>query len=117
MLKPSRLPILLSAFGFPGLGQFFQKRWIPAFLFSSSFLIGFFWVMKLALHNIIELYSMAFDPAAEPEPMPLSGFGVPLILVAVIYIISLIDVFQAQHRTSSKRREDDFLKAHETADT
>lgn len=109
----TRIPILLSAFGFPGLGQFVQKRWIAGVLFSAAFLVGFFWVMGLALQNIIELYSLAFDDSMrEPEPVPLAAFVKPLLLVACVYLISLFDVFRAQQRINTKQHEAEFLKAN-----
>lgn len=110
----TRIPILLSAFGFPGLGQFMQKRWISGLLFSAVFLVGFFWVLGLAFHNIAELYSMAFDESmTEPEPVPLTAFIKPLLLVGTVYLISLFDVFLAQQRITTKQREAEFLKSHE----
>lgn len=112
-----RLPIWLSAFGFPGLGQLAQKRWAAGAGFSVGFLIGFFWIMTIAVHNIIEFYSLAFDPVANPEPYPLGAFIAPLLLVTVIYFASLIDVCCAQRGISTKQREDEFLKAHESADS
>ena len=105
--QASRVPMLLSAFGFPGLGQFVQKRWIPGLLFSAVFLVGFFWIMALAIHNIIEFYSMAFstDWSVEPDPVPLSAFVLPLILVGIVYFTSLFDIFLAQQKMISKQRE------------
>ncbi|WP_372798000.1 hypothetical protein [Pontiella sp.] len=112
----TRLPIWLSAFGFPGLGQFVQKRWIAGLIFSSGFLVGFFWVMAIAVHNIIELYAMAFTDRM-PEPIPVSAFTRPLLIVAVVYLISLFDVFRAQQRILSRQHEETFLKANETPDS
>jgi len=60
---------------------------------------------------------MAFDATmTEPEPIPLTGFIKPLLLVSVVYFISLFDVFQAQLRISTKRNEEEFLKTNEPAD-
>lgn len=118
MTKKYQIPVLLSAFGFPGLGQFAQKRWIPGALFAAVFLIGFLWIMALGIHNMIELYSLAFDPdIAEPHPVPLSAFGKPLLLAAAVYLISLLDVFTAQQRILSAQHEEEFLKQHETSDS
>jgi len=114
----TRLPIWLSAFGFPGLGQFIQKRWISGLIFTATFLVGFFWVMAISIYNIIELYAMAFDETmVDPEPISLAGFIKPLLLVTVVYFISLFDVFQAQLRITTKRNEEDFLKTNEPADS
>ncbi|MDF7799867.1 hypothetical protein P4C99_10345 [Pontiellaceae bacterium B1224] len=114
----ARIPIYLSAFGFPGLGQFMQKRWLAGLLFTTIFLVGFFWIIIIAVHNIIELYSMAFssDLSYEPMPIPLTAFVEPLIIVAISYFISLFDVFLAQQKIATRLHEEEFLKAHETAD-
>lgn len=117
MSYKTRLPILLSAFGFPGLGQFIQKRWVAGILFSAPFLVGFFWVMALAILNIVALYSMVLDESmTEPEAIPLSAFIPPLIIIGIIYILSLFDAFSAQQRILTKQREDDFINSHEPSD-
>lgn len=117
--KVSRVPILLSAFGCPGVGQFFQKRWVPGLIFSAGFLVGFVGVMKLALRNIVELYSMAFssDLSYEPTPVPLSAFVAPLSIAALAWIISLFDVFLAHQRISTAAREKEFRKQNESSDS
>jgi hypothetical protein len=116
--QTSRIPILLSAFGCPGVGQFFQKRWIPGALFAGGFLVGFIGVMKLAVRNIIELYSMVFsaDPSFEPTPVPLSAFMLPLTIAALCWLLSLFDVFFAHQRMARKLNEEKFLSDHEPAD-
>jgi hypothetical protein len=114
----ARMPIYLSAFGFPGLGQFVQKRWLAGLLFTTAFMIGFIWIMILAIMNIIELYSMAFSPnlSYEPTPIPLTAFVEPLIIAAIAYFISLFDVFLAQQKIATRLHEEEFLKANEPAD-
>ncbi len=113
------IPILLSAFGFPGLGQFAQKRWPAGIAFSAFFLVGFFWIMVLAFLNIIKLYSMAFsdDWSVEPDPHPLTAFIRPLILVGIVYFISLFDTFRAQQRMTSRLHEEEFMKHDEPTDS
>lgn len=115
----SRVPILISAFGCPGAGQFFQKRWISGLIFSAGFLVGFVGVMKLAVRNIVELYSMAFssDLSYEPTPVPLSAFITPLTIAALFWIISLFDVFLAHQRISTAAREEEFRKQNESTDS
>ncbi|MDF7824878.1 hypothetical protein P4B35_12710 [Pontiellaceae bacterium B12227] len=110
--QASRIPILLSAFGCPGMGQFFQKRWIPGVIFAAGFLVGFVGVMKLAVQNIRELYSMAFSPdfSYEPTPVPLAAFIAPLTIAAVFWLISLFDVFFAHLRKGRSINEEIFLK-------
>jgi hypothetical protein len=116
--RSARMPIYLSAFGFPGLGQFMQKRWLAGITFSVGFLVGFLWIMILAIQNIIELYSMAFSPnlSYEPTPLPLTAFIEPLLIAGIVYFISLFDVFLAQQKIASRLHEQEFLKANETSD-
>ncbi|MDF7807256.1 hypothetical protein P4E94_07400 [Pontiellaceae bacterium B12219] len=114
----SRMPIYLSAFGFPGLGQFVQKRWLAGILFTTTFMIGFIWILILAIRNIIELYSMAFssDLLYEPTPFPLTAFIEPLLIAFIAYLVSLFDVFLAQQRIATRWHEEEFMEAHKLSD-
>ncbi|VGO14610.1 hypothetical protein PDESU_03173 [Pontiella desulfatans] len=117
-MKPtSRVPILLSAFACPGLGQLVQKRWVAGAVFMSGFLVGFCWVMVLALGNIAAYYSMAFDPEFKDVAVsPPATFIAPLSIAGTVYLVSLFDVFTAQQRGARKYREEQFLQEHEPSD-
>lgn len=102
-MKPnSRIPMLLSAFACPGVGQFVQKRWIAGLVYGTGFLIGFFWIMAIALGVIYDFYKMAFDFDHEPEPQNLMAMVLPLIIAIVFYVANLFDVLIAQQRISTK---------------
>jgi hypothetical protein len=81
----SRIPVLMSAFVCPGAGQFMQKRWLAGLIYLAGFLASFFWLMVLAVSNIIDYYKMAFEyESHDPHPHSpmalLLPFGVALFL-------------------------------------
>ena len=105
----SRIPILLSGFACPGAGQFMQKRWVAGVVFVSGFLVGFFWVMVLAIGNIVDYYRMAFDfDGPAPDPSSPKAFIAPLLIALVFYVINLFDVSAAQLRIHQQTDTDFF---------
>ena len=107
--KPSRIPILLSAFACPGAGQFMQKRWAAGVVFATGFLVGFFRVMILAVGNIVDYYRMAFDfDGPAPDPNSPKTFITPLLIALVFYVINLFDVSAAQLRIQQQKNTDIF---------
>lgn len=108
-MKPtSRVPILLSAFVCPGLGQLAQKRWQAGALVMSGFLTGFCWVMILAIGNIAACYSLIDNPDVIPKVEQPQEFILPFGIAVTFYLISLFDVFSAQQRIARKIREEAF---------
>ena len=116
MNPASRLPILLSACACPGLGQFVQGRWKAGRVLLSGFLVGFCWVMVLAVGNIVAYYSLIAKPDADPEVTQPKAFILPLMVVGLFYFGSLADVFRAHLRIGAQQREEELLKQHETTD-
>ncbi|WP_372808695.1 hypothetical protein [Pontiella sp.] len=110
-MKPtSRIPIYLSAFACPGLGQLVQRRWLAGGLFLMGFLLGFCWVMSIALRNIRAYYGMLTDWNTDPEIIPPSAFILPLLLVGAFYFANLIDVFTGQRRQIRAELDAEFRK-------
>ena len=100
MDKPGRMPMVLSAFVYPGLGQLVQRRWLAGFLFLVTFTICF---VMLAINVIVPLFKtlnavMAFANDGSNEKFggisPL-GILVPFVLSIVIYIANVVDVSRA----------------------
>lgn len=117
-MKPvSRIPILLSAFACPGLGQMVQMRWKAGLVLFSGFLTGFCWVMILAIGNIVSYYAMVADPDIDPEVSEPSAFVVPISIAAVFYLLSLFDVISAHRVKASRSREEEFLNQHGSTDS
>ena len=101
--SPSRLPIYLSALLIPGAGQFLQRRWFPALLFSVTFLCCFaFLVLEVARFVIGFLQSTLASMEGQPNQRYFNlcpgTVLLPLGLSLVIYIISLCDTYLAYLR-------------------
>ncbi len=108
--KIAYIPTLLLSFIFPGAGQLLQKRWAVGALFFVGFLSGFFWLMALALGNIVDYYRLGFEfETYEPTPTDPAALLPPLILAIAVYVTNLVDVFTAQHRTARAKREAAFV--------
>lgn len=108
MIKPAlknRIPVLLSAFVCPGVGQFMQKRWVAGGIFSVGFLWGFFWLMILAIKIIIDFYRLAFEfDTYEPAMPNLLSFIAPVLISFIFYLASLFDVVREQQRIARKKQ-------------
>ena len=120
--RPSKkfiyIPTLLLSFFFPGAGQFLQKRWGVGALFFLGFLVGFFWLMGLALGNIVDYYRLGFEfETYEPSPTNPAALFPPLILAIAVYLANLIDVFAAQHRRARAEREAAFVAEWKKTDS
>ena len=95
---PVRLPIMLSAFFFPGLGQCSQKRWGMGILYGGAFALLFGLFLFYCLRTVVLYYGMAWDSSPSqvaPSPMPV------LFLFAAdvtVYLFSLFDTYRAQLR-------------------
>jgi hypothetical protein len=100
--------MLLSAFACPGAGQFMQKRWVAGVVFASGFLVGFFWLMVVALGIIISFYRMGFDSDYEPETPNIMALLPPLAIAVVFYLMNLFDVVIAQLRIQQQTHTDLF---------
>ena len=89
---PTRLPVLLTAFVWPGSGQFAQRRWVPAIFYAVGFLICTVLFCIYAVKMLQAYYGiwLHFDTYEKPElpirPM-LVWFGAALVL----YVVSVVD--------------------------
>jgi len=100
---PARMAIWLSALAFPGAGQFAQRRWVPATLYTLAFSVCLTLLTVTALtpilHNLktaLTLAEQGMAPPFEPIPMPriLFWFG----LSVAIYGMGLTDTILAHGR-------------------
>jgi hypothetical protein len=113
--KPtSRIPMLLSAFVCPGAGQFMQRRWVAGSIFATGFLVGFFWLMVLALGIIINFYRMGFDIGYEPGTPNVVGMLPPFLIAMSFYIASLFDVLAANLQLTRTKPEEKINSASHT---
>ena len=97
--------MLLSAFACPGAGQFVQRRWVAATIYATGFMVGFCWVMWVALRIIIGFYRMAFDADYQPESPNLMAMLPPLAIATGFYVVNLFDVVLAQMRIARVANE------------
>lgn len=111
--KPSRIPLLLSAFICPGAGQFMQRRIVAGIVFMAGFLGGFFRLIWLAGKTIIAFYKLGFEfDTYEPAPVAPSSLIIPLAVAGIFYLMNLFDVVIARQRITRLQREATFANRH-----
>jgi len=104
--RPSRAPIYLSAFVYPGAGQFMQRRRRAGLLFALAFSAAFLALVVTAGLVIVSYYSFALDFHEARASGPSAPVPVLVILFAVtlaIYIGNLIDVWSAMRTPKAHR--------------
>ena len=98
--ESKRAALLLSAFVYPGAGQFVQKRWIVGFLFATLFTVFLGALVVNAItpmvHNITAALDWAQLKANRPfELISLPGIIIPFLLALTVYIANIVDVMNA----------------------
>jgi uncharacterized integral membrane protein len=101
--KLDRTPMMLSAFVYPGAGQFLQKRWIAGTLFSILFTIFslalIFEVFKPMFHNVNVALNFAAAQGDQPfEGISLSKVILSFIALMVVYIANILDILRANRK-------------------
>lgn len=97
--KPSRTPIFLSAFVYPGVGQLVQKRWLAAAVFGFSFSVMLVVFAISAFHIIAAFYRLAFDPdSVDPARLPKIEMLVSGLISLTLYVLNVFDTFLAHRR-------------------
>ena len=95
---------MLSAFIYPGAGQFMQKRWIAGTLFSVLFtvfsLILIFEVFKPMFHNVnVALNWAASQQNDQPfEAINLAKVVVSFVAMLIVYVANIMDVQRAARK-------------------
>jgi hypothetical protein len=113
--KPSRLPVLMSAFGFPGVGQFMQRRWLAGTFFVITFSASLIVFLASAFRIIYTFYALGFGAAPEPTlpQLPLRPALAAFFAALLLYITAVMDAQIAYLRacrawTARKHRTADF---------
>lgn len=110
--KPGRMPIYLSALAFPGAGQFLQKRWIPAIIYTVISFSCVFYVIIRLLTMWISFLTSAIDN--KPFIIPsFSNFLEPVGIFLCVYIVSVVDAAIAYRkgcRLHAERQLDSAVK-------
>lgn len=101
--RPSRAPVFLSAFVFPGAGQLVQRRWAAAVFFGAGFIVTFIIFVVYMARIIGSYYAIAFaDDAGRPPDVPLTQARVTFALAMMVYAAGVIDAHRA-YRTSGRQ--------------
>lgn len=105
--RPSRMPIFLSAFVFPGAGQFAQRRWIPAFIHTIIFLTCLLGLIFTVLSPYIKNIKIVIDGSMESLNQPMACVSANRIMLwlglwVVIYLSGLLDTLAAYQRQCSE---------------
>lgn len=91
---PTRLPVFLTAFVWPGSGQFVQRRWLPAVFYTVGFLVCSAFFCIHAVRLLVAYYGvwLEFNTYRQPElPVrPMLGW---FVAVLILYVASVVDVF------------------------
>jgi hypothetical protein len=105
--NPNRLPIVLSALVYPGLGQIFQRRWAAGTIYLLSFTVFFLMMMINVLVPLFKTLRAVLDFAdggANESLFGISPLGVliPFGLSMLIYVANLLDVTRAARRRAPR---------------
>jgi hypothetical protein len=102
--KSDRTPMMLSAFIYPGAGQFLQKRWIAGTLYSVLFtifsLVLIFEVFKPMFRNINVALNWAASQQNDQqfEGISLSRVAVSFIAMMAVYIANIVDIVHVNRK-------------------
>ena len=103
--KSSRMPLLLSAFVYPGAGQFMQRRWIAAVFYATTFTVFIVMllinVLRPMLHNLnvaVSWSGSSSDQALQTISIPSVLF--PFLVALFFYIANLLDASYVARRRS-----------------
>jgi len=97
---------MLSAFIYPGAGQFLQKRpvagMIYSFLFTGFSVVLIFHVFKPMFHNLNAALNWA---ASQDSSQSFETISVPDVLISflamlIVYVLNVMDVRRAKPRTA-----------------
>ena len=104
--KMSRTPLLLSAFVYPGAGQFVQRRIGVALFFISSFTASFVWLIIGVLSPLLHTLQAALNFAAGEGNEAFQGISKVSVLSAfslclVLYVACLFDATRGAPRKNT----------------
>ncbi len=103
--KSDRTPVMMSAFVYPGAGQFLQKRWVAGTVYSVLFtalsLVLIIEVVKPMFHNITAAMDWAAAQNSDQsfEGISLSGVLFSFLAMLVVYVVNVMDVVRASRQT------------------
>ncbi len=104
--RHDRTPTMLSAFVYPGAGQFLQKRWIAGTIYSLLFtlfsVVLIFHVFKPMFHNLNAALNWA---AAQDSSQSFEAISIPDVLLSflamlIVYVLNVMDVRRRNRKTA-----------------
>jgi hypothetical protein len=99
-----RMTIFLSAFVYPGLGQFAQRRWASGILHAGAFTACLLWFAVCAVRTIGAFYRLGFEFGSyQPGDVPLRAMAVSFVLGVVAYVWNLGDAYAGVRRQSRRK--------------
>jgi hypothetical protein len=95
--SPSRVPMMMNAFVWPGVGQVIQRRWIAASIYLAGFLIStvFFCVHAVRIMTAYYNLWLRFDSNQPVDPPSYRGLLAWLLMGILIYVAALVDSYIA----------------------
>lgn len=99
---PVAVPVILSGFVCPGLGQFVQRRRLAGAIFLGLSAAAVAWFLAEVVPVVRTVYALAFEEmsntAIEDTEYSLARIGMALALILVLWLANLFDVFYAVTR-------------------
>ena len=100
---PTRLPVLMTAFVWPGIGQFMQQRRLPAVVFTLGFLASATFFFVYAFRIMKAYYSLWLDfNTYQAPPMPWRSLLVSFLIGMLLYVGSVLDAYLGYIRQRSQ---------------
>jgi hypothetical protein len=91
--KPSRMPVLMSALAYPGVGQFMQKRIFWGLVYSVGFTLFFVITCVLLVRGILSAFT-----SGTPMGDVLHSLVKPVALSAALWLANIYDAWWADHK-------------------
>jgi len=97
--ETQKAALLLSAFVYPGAGQFVQKRWVAGGVFCILFTLLLGTVIVNTLMPMVHNMNAALDWAQQKESRPFEMISlprviIPFLLALAVYIANIADVMR-----------------------
>ena len=117
--RPTRVPVLMSAFVCPGSGQCMQGKWFLGVFYFVAFLAAIFMFFKTMCGPLIANLNASIDMAngqncAFVETPLLCGINY-FVLALTIHFLNVLSAWRGYVKESSKWREAQMVKAIENA--
>ena len=103
-MKSDRTPVFLSAFVYPGAGQFLQGRWLAGLLYSLCFTACLVLLLSSVIRPLFQTLNAALRWAESSKadtaftPVPLFRILAMFVVALALYISNIADAARATRR-------------------